>query len=59
MVHLVASAVLVALGFGLGRVKHPSNLKLSAIKAEVLKLEAEVKNYSVASAAIARLKKLL
>ena len=30
-----------ALGFGAGRVKHPSNLALSKVKAEVRKIEQE------------------
>ena len=34
--------VVAALGFGAGRVKHPANLKLSAVKAEIAKLEAEI-----------------
>jgi hypothetical protein len=47
------------LGFGAGRVKHPANLKLAAIKAEIAKIEAEVKAYAIASAIVVRLKKLL
>lgn len=38
-----AFLVVAALGFGAGRVKHPANLKVSAVKAELAKLEAEAK----------------
>jgi hypothetical protein len=55
----LAVAAVFALGFGAGRVKHPANLKVSAVKAEIAKLEGEVKNYAIASKAIARLKALL
>lgn len=39
----VAVVALVALSFGAGRVKHPANLKVAAVKAELLKIEAELK----------------
>lgn len=56
---LIAAAVLAvfALGFGFGRVKHPANLKLRAVKTEIAKIEADGTQY-VASV-VARLKVLL
>ena len=56
---IVLFAAALAIGFGAGRVKHPANLKLAAIKAEIAKIEAEVKAYAIASAIVVRLKKLL
>lgn len=60
----VAIGFLVALagGFGLGRVKHPANLKLSAVKAEIAEYEAEIAGAPVAvelKALLARIKSLL
>lgn len=57
MIYVLAVLALVALGFGLGRVKHPANLKLSKIKAEVLQLELEGK--AEEKAVVARIKSLL
>lgn len=58
---LAAAVVLFAYGaaaFGLGRVKHPANLKLSAVKAEIAKISYS--NVSVeVSGVVARLKALL
>lgn len=51
-----------ALGFGAGRVKHPANLKLSAVKAEIAKYGAEIAGVPVAveiKALLSRLKSLL
>lgn len=59
MLTALGIVALLAIGFGAGRVKHPANLKVSAVKAEIAKLEGEVKNYAIASKAIARLKALL
>ena len=55
----IVGLAIFALGFGAGRVKHPANLKVSAVKAEIAKLESEVKAYAIASKAIARIKALL
>jgi hypothetical protein len=43
MVYAITALALLALGFGLGRVKHPANLKVAAIKAKIAELEAEGK----------------
>lgn len=54
------AVILLAYGaacFGLGREKHPANLKLSAVKAEIAKIEAEVA--SDVKAVVARIKSLL
>lgn len=59
MLTLLGAAAVFALGFGAGRVKHPANLTVANVKAEVAKLEAEVKSYVIASKAIARIKALL
>lgn len=64
MVHVIAVVAVLALGFGMGRVKHPSNLKLANVKAEVVKLEAEamVKEAAIKAevlAVVARVKALL
>ena len=53
-----------ALGFGAGRVKHPSNLSLSMVKEEVRKIEQEAltlvnEDKSKVLAVVARLKSLL
>jgi hypothetical protein len=56
---VVAIVVSAALGFAGGRVHHPANLKLVAVKAEIVKIEEEVKAYVIASAIVVRLKKLL
>lgn len=52
---------LLAIGFGAGRVHHPANLKLSAVKAEIAKTEAEFEKQIVlaGTAIIARLKAVL
>lgn len=52
-------AAVFALGFGAGRVHHPANLTVANVKAEIVKIEAEVKSYVIASKAIARIKALL
>lgn len=57
MFHFLISALLLAGGFGLGRVHHPANLKLDAVKAEIAKIEAEV--VADAKTVIARVKALL
>lgn len=57
MLYLIAVAALIAAGFGLGRVKHPANLKLSKIKAEVTQLELEGK--AEEKSVVARIKALL
>ncbi len=54
---VIAFVIVAALGFGAGRVKHPANLKISAVKAELAKLEAEGK--AEYAAVVARLKSLL
>jgi hypothetical protein len=56
---VVAIVVSAVLGFAGGRVHHPANLKLAAVKAEIAKIEEEVKAYVIASAIVVRLKKLL
>jgi len=53
----LAFVAVAALGFGAGRVKHPANLTLANIKAEIAKIEAEV--YSSKADVVARLKALL
>jgi hypothetical protein len=55
----IAIVVSALLGFAGGRVHHPANLKVAAIKAEIAKIETEVKAYVIASAIVVRLKKLL
>ncbi len=57
MFTLLAVAVFFALGFGAGRVKHPANLTVANVKAEIAKIEAEV--YSSKANVVARLKALL
>jgi hypothetical protein len=41
MALLITVVVSLVAGFGFGRVKHPANLKVAAVKAEIAKLEAE------------------
>ena len=48
---------LLAIGFGAGRVHHPANLKLVAVKAELAKIEGEILTNS--KAVVARIKALL
>jgi hypothetical protein len=43
MLITVAVLAIFALGFGAGRVKHPANLTVANVKAEIVKLEAEAK----------------
>jgi len=57
VLHVAAVLALLALGFGAGRVKHPANLKLAAVKAEIVKIEAEAK--AEYAAVVARIKALL
>ena len=57
MFHFFIAVAMLVGGFGLGRVKHPANLKLSAVKAEIAKIEAEV--VADAKAVVARVKALL
>ncbi len=57
MFTIAAVTVSLAIGFGFGRVKHPANLKLSAVKAEIAKIEAEA--FSTKDNLLARLKALL
>jgi hypothetical protein len=57
MFHFLIAVAMLAGGFGLGRVKHPANLKLSAVKTEIAKIEAEV--VADAKAVVARVKALL
>lgn len=45
MVYAFAAVVIALACFGLGRVKHPANLKLSAVKTEIAKLESEAESY--------------
>jgi hypothetical protein len=51
MFHLLVVAAVLALGFGLGRVHHPANLKLSAVKAEIAKIEQEAQVVVIADEA--------
>ena len=57
----VLFAFALVVGFGAGRVHHPANLKLAAIKAEIAKTEAEFeKQITLAGPAIiARIKAVL
>lgn len=57
MFTLISAVAILAAGFGLGRVKHPSNLKLTAIKAEIVKIEGEVS--TDVKSVIARVKAIL
>lgn len=61
MWYLLHMLVAVALGFGLGRLKHPAKMKLANIRAEVATIESEA--IAKASAGIlamtARIKSLL
>ena len=57
MISIAAVTIALAVGFGMGRVHHPANLKLSAVKAEIAKIEAEV--VADAKAVIARVKAVL
>jgi hypothetical protein len=57
MFHFFIAVAMLVGGFGLGRVKHPANSKLSAVKAEIAKIEAEV--VVDAKAVVARVKALL
>jgi len=66
MVAFVAFAVVAVFagGFGAGRVHHPANLKLSAVKAEIAKVEVEAEKLvgegkAVALSVVNRLKSLL
>jgi hypothetical protein len=64
MISIAAVTIALAVGFGMGRVHHPANLKLSAVKAEIAKVEAELAGTDVSVAAkalavVARLKALL
>ena len=54
---IVLFAFALAVGFGAGRVHHPANLKLSVVKAEIMKVEGVV-GFDV-QAFIARMKALL
>jgi hypothetical protein len=38
---MILFAFALAIGFGAGRVHHPANFKLAAIKAEIAKIESE------------------
>jgi len=55
---MVAVILFGAACFGLGRVKHPANLKLSAVKAEIATLEGEASTISMSIVA-RRLRALL
>jgi hypothetical protein len=57
MFTVAAVLAVFALGFGAGRVKHPANLKLSAVKAEIAKIEADGTEF--AASVVARIKGLL
>jgi hypothetical protein len=57
MIHLFWILALLAVGFGLGRVRHPANLKLSKIMAEVVTYEHTIA--ADAHAALMRVKALL
>lgn len=57
MLIAISYVAVLAIGFGLGRVKHPANLKLSAIKAEIKYIELEA--FSTKANLVARLKQLL
>jgi len=59
MFALIAVVAILSMGFGLGRVRHPANLKLSALKAEIAKIEVELTADITDNAIVARLKKLL
>jgi hypothetical protein len=41
MFFAISYVAVLALGFGFGRVHHPANLKLAAIKAEIMKIESD------------------
>ena len=43
MIEIVYALLLIAFGFGLGRVHHPANLTVANAKAEIAKIEAEMK----------------
>ena len=61
MHNLIIALFFGLLGFGLGRVHHPASLKVSAIKAEIVKLEAELSAevFSVSAAAKAEVAKVV
>ncbi len=64
MALLITVVVSLVAGFGFGRVKHPANLKVSAVKAEIVKLEGEAvqlvgEGKAVAVSIVNRLKALL
>lgn len=41
--HAIGLLVVLAIGFGIGRLKHPAKLKLAAVEAELSKIETELK----------------
>jgi hypothetical protein len=59
MISIAAVTIALAVGFGAGRVHHPANLKLSAVKAEIAKIEAEATSGVLYKDVIGRIKSLL